>query len=102
MSSTEALIVEISQKKASALSLPEEQCQAEAARNVSFFFGIRSVGTLITAYLSGILLEYLDKHVIFMITSIFPLLLVFAAQFLREDKHVAGNSQERKLDSEKI
>jgi hypothetical protein len=36
--------------------------------------------------MSGVLLEYMDKHVIFLITSIFPLSIVFGAFFMKEEK----------------
>lgn len=50
------------------------------------FFGIRSTGTLITAFLSGELLEILGKREIFAITSLFPLSLLVVALFLEEKK----------------
>ncbi len=75
--------------------MTEVKQQEEASKNVSFFFGVRSCGFLLTAYLSGELLEHIDKHTsnfdlysnflknsVFLITSFFPLGLVFISQYL--------------------
>lgn len=42
--------------------MTEEEASKEASKNVSLFFGVRSAGVLITAYLGGVLLEIMDKH----------------------------------------
>ncbi|KAL4449702.1 hypothetical protein ABPG74_008075 [Tetrahymena malaccensis] len=85
----EAIVVEISQKRAKANSdWSEEQQQAEAAKNVSLFFGIRSCGALVVAYLGGHLLEVFSKYTIFAITSCFPLMIVISSFFLDEDKTI--------------
>lgn len=41
---SEAVIVEITQKRAAKFNFTEEQQQAEAAKNVSLFFGVKSFG----------------------------------------------------------
>lgn len=56
----EAILVEISRDTGGANALEEEK-QSAASHNVSLFFGIRYMGVFITAYLSGFLLEYIDK-----------------------------------------
>ena len=40
----------------------EEERQSAASHNVSLFFGIKYVGIFLTAYLSGFLLEYIEKR----------------------------------------
>jgi len=57
-----------------------------ASKYVSLFFGIRTCGTILTAYLSGAVLMYLPKQVVFGITAIFPLLLCCASFVLKEEK----------------
>lgn len=54
--------------------------------SVSLFFGARSLGYFITAYVSGIILEHTSKYTVFLITSSFPLVLLFSTYFLKEDK----------------
>ena len=39
----------------------DEKQQISASKNVSLFFGVKYAGILITSYLSGFLLDYLDK-----------------------------------------
>jgi Na+/melibiose symporter-like transporter len=51
----EALIVELSQKQS-------KTDKNSGAKNVSMFFMTKSVGSLITAFSSGALLQYLDKR----------------------------------------
>lgn len=58
----EALIVEVSQKKAKLYNMTDEEATKEASKNVSLFFGIKSAGVLVTAYMGGYLLEIMDKH----------------------------------------
>jgi folate/biopterin transporter len=73
----EALIVEESQKT--------NHDQSKASNYVSLFFGTRALGTLITAYSSGYLLEVMDKEKVFLITATFPLLTIFSAFLLQEN-----------------
>ena len=72
----EALVVEESQKNA--------HNHEDASKYVTLFFGVKSVGTVLTAYSGGILLEYIDKRTIFMITAFCPLIQVIAALILEE------------------
>lgn len=51
----EALIVELSQKQV-------QDDHNAGARNVSFFFITKSIGSLLTAFSSGALLQYMDKR----------------------------------------
>jgi len=71
----EALMVEQSQDS----GLPEQ-----ASKNVSLFFGVRSVGVLLTAYTSGLLLQLVRKQTVFYITATFPVLLFLASALLNE------------------
>lgn len=50
----EALVVELSQK--------QSEDQNASAKNVSMFFMTKSIGSLMTAFSSGALLEYMDKR----------------------------------------
>ncbi|EGR28400.1 hypothetical protein IMG5_176320, partial [Ichthyophthirius multifiliis] len=61
--------------------------QSEASQNVSLFFGIRSLGTLISAYFSGFLLQIFLPFTVFAITSIFPLFLFIGSLFLKEKSY---------------
>ena len=72
----EALVVEESQKN--------NHEQKYASKYVTMFFGIRSVGTVLTAYLGGILLQFVDKRSIFMIAGCCPLFQIVAAFILQE------------------
>lgn len=72
----EALVVEESQKAG--------DDAAQASKNVSLFFGLRSVGIIATAYTGGLLLEVIDKRSIFLITASFPLLMCLASTYLEE------------------
>lgn len=51
----EALVVELSQKQSS-------EDHNAGAKNVSLFFMTKSIGSLLTAFSSGALLEYMDKR----------------------------------------
>lgn len=87
------MLVEVSQKKAKLYNMTDEEATKEASRNVSLFFGVKSLGVLITSYLGGVLLEIMDKHtsnyikiyiLVFWITSFFPLTLCLVAFFMSE------------------
>jgi hypothetical protein len=65
--------VEISRDVHSQEGAVEEDKQSAASHNVSLFFGIRYVGVFITAYLSGFLLEYIDKRDSMSIIFVFSL-----------------------------
>lgn len=51
----EALIVELSQKQS-------KTDKNSGAKNVSMFFMTKSIGSLLTAFSSGALLQYLEKR----------------------------------------
>jgi folate/biopterin transporter len=75
----EAIVVETSQK--------QKHTDPDAgAKNVSLYFLIKSFGTLLTAFSSGALLEYMDKRNVFLITACFPLMIVFSSILLIEKK----------------
>ncbi|EKX72903.1 BT1 folate/biopterin transporter family protein [Theileria equi strain WA] len=56
--------------------------------NLSSFIGSRALASLLVSYYSGSLLETYSKERIFVITSMFPLLITFFSLFLHEDKAV--------------
>jgi folate/biopterin transporter len=88
----EALVVETSQKQ-------KNTDPNAGAKNVSMFFLVKSTGSLLTAFSSGALLEYMDKRKVFMITSLFPLILVVSAVLLREStvSNSDGNANQPSL-----
>jgi folate/biopterin transporter len=75
----EALVVETSQKQ-------RDLDPDAGAKNVSMYFMIKSFGSLLTAFSSGALLEYMDKRKIFLITACFPCTIVISSLLLREKK----------------
>lgn len=81
----DALIVEMSRKQS-------HGDQEAAAKNVSMFFIVKSIGSLLTALASGILLEYIDKRIVFLITSIFPLLIIISSLLLDESKYASNSN----------
>lgn len=89
----EALLVESAQEVQAQESIREEDKQAEASKNVSLFFGVKYFGVLSTAYLGGYLLEYIDKHTIFLIAGTLPMLVVAAGAFIMNEK--PRNQQDR-------
>lgn len=73
----------------------EEKKQANASKNVSLFFGVRSIGVLLTAYSGGLLLEFISKqtsfqsiifisNLVFIITAMIPLTLSLISLTLKE------------------
>ncbi|CAK76688.1 unnamed protein product (macronuclear) [Paramecium tetraurelia] len=80
----EAILVEVAAQ--ASREQRQNNFQHGASRNVSIFFGVRAVGSLLSAYSSGALLHYFTYQQIFMITSIFPMILVFVSFFYQEQK----------------
>lgn len=62
------------------------ESQADAGSLQSLCWAITAVGGLITAYLSGFLLEHLSLQTIFLITATFPLLVSISASILKDTK----------------
>jgi folate/biopterin transporter len=75
----EALVVETSQQQ-------KELDPSAGAKNVSWYFLVKSIGSLLTAFSSGALLEYMDKRNVFLITASFPLIIVVSSLVLQEDR----------------
>lgn len=75
----EALVVETSQKQR--LVDPDA-----SAKNVSMYFMVKSIGSLLTAFSSGALLEVMDKRSVFLITACFPCMMVLSSILLIEHK----------------
>ncbi|MBD2203565.1 folate/biopterin family MFS transporter [Calothrix sp. FACHB-1219] len=60
------------------------ESQADAGSLQSICWGASAVGGLLTAYLSGWLLEHFSTHIVFGITAIFPLLVSAVAWLIAE------------------
>ena len=52
----------------------------------SLCWGTSAIGGLLTAYLSGVLLEHLSTRSVFMITALFPLIVTLVAGLISEEK----------------
>ncbi|MFM1841975.1 MAG: integral rane protein, partial [Cyanobacteriota bacterium] len=79
-------------------SLVVERVQNESLAQVgslqSLTWVAAAIGGIITAYASGLLLEWFSSRTIFLITAIFPLLTVGAAFLIREQStNFPGNAQ---------
>jgi len=61
-----------------------KESQADAGSLQSICWSASALGGLITAYLSGWLLEHLTTRTVFLITASFPLLVSFVAWFIAE------------------
>ena len=70
------------------------QSQSAVGSLQSLCWGSSAIGGIITAYLGGILLEYLSTRTIFLITAIFPLIVVAVAGLIDEEKTDEGSSWE--------
>lgn len=83
----EALLVEAAQDVGGDGDEPvsEEKKQAEASKNVSLFFGVKYFGTLTTAYLGGLLLEYIDKYTVFFFAGSLPFFVFLAGAFVMKE-----------------
>jgi len=60
------------------------ESQAKAGSLQSLCWGSSAIGGLITAYLSGLLLQYFTTHTLFWITALFPLIVSAAAWLIAE------------------
>jgi len=60
------------------------ESQAEAGSLQSLCWGASSVGALITAYFSGLLLQHFTTHTVFWITAFFPLIVSVVAWYISE------------------
>uniref|UniRef100_A0A3B0MTG7 BT1 family/Major Facilitator Superfamily, putative n=1 Tax=Theileria annulata TaxID=5874 RepID=A0A3B0MTG7_THEAN len=59
---------------------------SDGTDNLSGFIGIKAFSALLVSYFSGSLLEKYPKQRLFLITSLFPLLITFFAYFMKEEK----------------
>ena len=57
---------------------------AKAGSLQSVSWGASALGGLLTAYFSGVLLEYFSTHVVFGITAVFPLIVTLVAGLIAE------------------
>lgn len=89
----EALVVESSQEVQVQENVEEEHKQAEASKNVSLFFGMKYLGILSTAYLSGFLLQFMDKQDIFLIAAMLPILVVAVSIFIMREKRAVQSHE---------
>lgn len=60
------------------------ETQAKAGSLQSISWGATALGGLITAYVSGLLLEYFSTRTVFLVTAIFPLIISAAAWLIAE------------------
>lgn len=60
------------------------ESQSEAGSLQALCWGTTAVGSLITAYFSGLLLEHFTTRTVFEITALFPLIVSVAAWFISE------------------
>lgn len=71
-------------------SLVVERARGESNSNVgslqSLCWGVSALGGLVTAYLSGYLLETFTTHTIFLITASFPLIVSAVAWLIHEER----------------
>ena len=94
----EALIVEAAQNNNNRSEITEEQRQEEASNNVSFFFGIKSIGILVTSYAGGWLLQYTTIYTVFYITMIFPIIAGFSSWLLPEKRIIKRQLNDEATD----
>lgn len=60
------------------------ESQAQVGSLQSLCWGTTALGGLITAYFSGLLLEYFTTRTVFLVTAIFPLIISLVAWFINE------------------
>jgi hypothetical protein len=73
----EAIMVENSRDASiENINKDEKSKQKNASSNVSFFFGVKMGGALVTVYMGGLLIEIFNKRVVFAIAIIFPLIVL--------------------------
>ncbi|WP_353931158.1 folate/biopterin family MFS transporter [Okeanomitos corallinicola TIOX110] len=60
------------------------ESQAKAGSLQSLCWGATAVGGLITAYFSGLLLQYFSTRIVFLVTAVFPLIVSFVAWLIAE------------------
>lgn len=68
---------------------------ARAGSLQSLCWGVSAIGGLITAYLSGWLLQHFSNSTVFEITATFPLLVAIIAWLISEEKVDLSKSQEK-------
>lgn len=83
-------------------SLVVERARAESKEKAgslqSLCWGASAVGSLLTAYLSGLLLEHFSNHTVFFITAAFPL-IVSAVAWLIAESPIVRETQEKDNNS---
>lgn len=82
----EALIVESAQAYGMQKGVSEEDKQKNAARNVSLWFGSKSVGSLIAAYFGGLILMYITTREVFLYCCTLGFIAVVVATLLPEKR----------------
>ncbi len=63
-----------------------QESQAKAGSLQSLAWGTSAIGGLLTAYLSGVLLEHVSTRTVFAITACFPLIVSCVAGLIHEEK----------------
>ena len=78
------------------------ESQAEAGALQSICWGASAIGSLITAYFSGFLLEYFSTRIVFWITATFPLLVSGVAWLIAESPVEKNNSDDKNSNFEDV
>lgn len=76
------------------------ESQEKAGSLQSLCWGASAVGGLLTAYLSGLLLEHFSNHTVFLITAAFPL-IVSAVAWLIAESPIVREIQEKDSSTKK-
>jgi folate/biopterin transporter len=79
-----------------------KESQAKAGSLQSLCWGTSALGGLITAYLSGLLLEHFTTRTVFLITATFPLLVSVVAWFIAEEPVSQDTEQNENSNFQKI
>ena len=77
------------------------ESQAKAGSLQSLCWGSTAIGGLITAYFSGLLLQYFSTRTVFLVTAIFPLIISLVAGLIAEtpiEKDNLSNQENNPLD----
>jgi folate/biopterin transporter len=68
----------------------------------SLCWGSSAIGGILTAYLGGILLEYVSTRTVFLVTAVFPLIVLAVAGLINEKKTEAGSNWYRARQQVKL
>ena len=95
----EALLVESAQKFGAIPGKGEGEKQKQASNNVSLFFGFKNLGTILSSYFGGYLLEHTTKWRIIEVASILPLAAGLLSLILPETRRGTVRLPERHIEA---